>query len=109
MSNEYVLIQAKDDGLGQIAVSNSVVNHIVAITVSESEFVFFDDGSLKKSLSVNTSTDRLKIDIKVRIKYGKDVDRVCKKLQEDLQRNLELMVDHHASEININVVGFKFN
>ena len=109
MSNEYVLIQAQGDGLGQIAVSNSVINHIVAITVNESEFIFFDDGNIKKSLSVKTTQNHLSIDVKVRIKYGKDVDRICKKLQEDLQRNLELMVDHQANEINLSVVGFKFN
>ena len=40
MSNEYVLIQAKGDGLGQIAVSNNVINHIVMITVNESKYVF---------------------------------------------------------------------
>lgn len=109
MSNEYVLIQAQGDGLGQIAVSNSVINHIVAITVEESEFIFFDDGNIKKSMSLSTTNNHLNLNLKVRVKYGKDVDRVCKKLQEDLQTNLELMVDYKATEINLNVVGFKFN
>lgn len=109
MSNDYVLIQAQDDGLGQIAVSNNVINHIVMITVSESKFVFFDDGSTKKSLSIKNTGSQLNIDLKVRIQYGKDVDRVCKKLQEELQRNIELMVDYKSTEVNINVVGFKFN
>ena len=109
MSNEYVLIQAKGDGLGQIAVSNNVINHIVEITVKESEFIYFDDGSLKKSLAVNIDENNLKVDLKVRVQYGKDVDRTCKILQEELQRNIELMVDYKSTEINLSVVGFRFN
>ena len=109
MANEYVLIQAQDDGLGQIAVSNNVINHIAMITVNESKFVFFDDGAAKKSLVIKNTGKQLNIDLKVRIQYGKDVDRVCKKLQEELQQNIEMMVDYKSTEININVVGFKFN
>lgn len=109
MSNEYVLIQAKGDGLGQIAVSNNVINHIVMITVNESKYVFFDDGNVKKSLSIKNTGTSLVVDLKVRVQYGKDVDRVCKKLQEELQRSIELMVDYKSTEVNLNVVGFKFN
>ena len=107
MSNEYVRIQSQGDGLGQIAVSSNVINHIVDITMGENEFIFFDD-SVKKSLSVTTKEDGLFIDIKVRIQYGQNVDKICKKLQEELQRSIELMVEYKKSIINLNVVGFKF-
>ncbi|AGN24091.1 alkaline shock protein [Erysipelothrix rhusiopathiae SY1027] len=41
MSNEYVLIQNEKTGLGQIAISNNVINHIVQITVNENDAIFF--------------------------------------------------------------------
>lgn len=107
MSNEYVLIQAQGDGHGQIAVSGNVINHIVEITMDENEFIYFDD-SLKKSLSVKNTDEGLYIDIKVRIQYGQNVDKICKKLQEELQRTIELMVEYKDTIININVVGFRF-
>ena len=106
MSNEYVLIQAQGDGFGQIAVSNNVINHIVEITMDENEFIYFDE-SVKKSLNV-TNKEGLFIDLKVRIQYGQNVDKICKKLQEDLQRSIELMVEYKNSVINLNVVGFRF-
>ncbi|HKM23801.1 MAG TPA: Asp23/Gls24 family envelope stress response protein [Erysipelothrix sp.] len=106
MSNEYVLIQAQGDGYGQIAVSNNVINHIVEITMDENEFIYFDE-SVKKSLNV-TNKEGLFIDLKVRIQYGQNVDKICKKLQEDLQRSIELMVEYKNSVINLNVVGFRF-
>lgn len=107
MANEYVLIQAHDDGLGQIAVSNNVINHIVQITVDESEFIFFDD-SLKKSLNINNTGNALIIDVKVRVRYGQDVDLVCRKLQEELQNSIEMMVEYKNTTVNLNVVGFRF-
>ena len=107
MSNEYVLIQAQGDGFGQIAVSNNVINHIVEITVGENEFIYFDE-SVKKSLNVKNKDEGLFIDIKVRIQYGQNVDKICKKLQEELQRSLELMVEYRNSIINIHVAGFRF-
>lgn len=107
MSNEYVLIQSQGDGLGQIAVANNVINHIVEITVDENEFVFFDD-SIKKSLTVTDLDKGLVVDLKVRIQYGQNVDKICKKLQEELQRSIELMVEYKNTTVNVNVVGFRF-
>lgn len=107
MSNEYVRIQSQGDGLGQIAVSNNVINHIVEITMGENDFIFFDD-SVKKSLTVSSKEDGLFIDIKVRIQYGQNVDKICKKLQEELQRSIELMVEYKNTTVNLHVVGFRF-
>ena len=106
MSNENVLIQGENVGLGQIVIANSVVHHIVMIAVDESEYVFLDE-PVKKSLSIKNAGGHLNIDLKVRIQYGKDVERTCAKLQEDLQRNIELMIDYADTIINITVVGFK--
>ncbi len=109
MANEYVLIQEKNDGFGQIAVSNNVFNHIVAITVAENKHIFFEDGTGKKSLSVSNANGHVNIDVKVRVQYGQDVERVVRALQDELRRNIEMMVDFSSVTINVNVVGFKFN
>ena len=109
MANEYVLIQNKDEGLGQIAVSNNVFNHIVVITVSENKHVFFEDGTGKKSLTVNNANGHVTIDLKVRVQYGQEVERAIKALQAELQRSIEMMVDFDDVTINVHIVGFKFN
>lgn len=109
MANEYVMIQQRSEGLGQIAVSNNVFNHIVAIVVSETKHVFFDDGTGKKSLLVRNAEGNVYIDLKVRVQYGHDVERVIKALQTDIQRSIEMMVDFKEVMINVSVVGFKFN
>ncbi|CAM4223955.1 Asp23/Gls24 family envelope stress response protein [Erysipelothrix inopinata] len=109
MANEYVLIQPQSEGLGQIAVSINVINHIAAITVNESKYVFFEDGTGKKSLSVTSENGHAKVDLKVRVQYGRDVERVCRGLQDELHRSIATMVDFDDVDINISVVGFKFN
>lgn len=109
MANEYVLIQDQTEGLGQIAVSNNVINHIVQISVQENEYVFFEDNVGKKSLNVKNDGSHVDIDLRVKVKYGKDVERVCRNFQNELQRNIELMVELTNITININVVGFIFN
>ena len=106
MTNEYVLIQDKNIGLGQIAVARSVVDHIVSITVYEDENVFL---AHKKAVVIEDKGDHLSVYLEVKVQYGQDVERACQTLQEKLQTSLELMIDYKDTEINISVVGFKFN
>lgn len=110
MANDYVLIQSKDEGLGQIAVSNTVINHIIAIVIDENPHIFLEETRSRKiTPSVKQTKDGLVIALKIRVKYGQNVEKTCLKLQQALQNNLELMVDYKNPIIDLNVVGFKFN
>lgn len=109
MANEAIVIQPKEEGYGQIVISDRVIHHIVMITVNEARHIFFEDGTGKRSISIRNKNNVMNIEIKVRVQYGQNVDKECQKLQSNLQRNLELMIDYKHPVINISVVGFKFN
>lgn len=109
MANEYVLMKEKRDNLGTIAISNNVFNHIVSISVNENKNIHFDDGSGKKSLIITNNNGHVTVNLKVRVQYGKDVERVVKSLQNELHSLITTMVDFSDFTINVQVVGFKFN
>lgn len=104
--NEYVIIQEKNEGMGQIAVSESVVEHIVRQTVEEDKWVFL---ATKKAIEIENLDGHLAINIDVRVQYGQNVDFVCSQLQTTLRENLDLMIDYRDTTINFSVVGFKFD
>lgn len=109
MANNPILIPAKGKELGKIVIAPQVVNHIVKITVDEQESAVFEDGSGKRSISIKVRDDLINIDLNIKIKYGQNVDKVCQQLQNNIQRNLDLMLDYPHTLVNINVAGFKFN
>lgn len=106
MTNEYILIQEKTEGMGQIAVNRSVVEHIVTQTVREDKHIFL---AHKKAVNIENLNGHIEINIEVRVQYGQNVDKSCQMLQETLQQNLELMIDYKETTINLSVIGFRFN
>lgn len=106
MSSDYVLIQEKNQGMGQIAIAQSVIEHIVGLTIREDANIFVDS---KKAIDIENDEGNLSVHLELRVQYGQDVDEVCLDFQEQLQRNLDLMIDYKDTEINIAVVGFKFD
>lgn len=106
MANEYVLIQPKGQALGQVSVANSVVDQIARIKVEETKDLALDG---RRALVVNNYDTAVALELKVKVKYGKDVEKTCLKLQNELQETIELMLDLKDTVINIEVVGFKFD
>ena len=106
MTNDYVLIQEKKQGLGQIAVAQSVIEHIVALSVKEDGNLFL---AHKKAIVLENKAGHLSVNLELRVQYGQDVDLVCQKFQEELRQNLELMIDYQDTEVNISIIGFKFD
>ena len=106
MTSNYVLIQEKETGLGQIAVAQSVIEHIVSLAVVENGHLFL---AHKKAVDLENKDGQLVVNLELRVQYGQDVDQVCHDFQEYLERNLELMIDYKNTEINISVIGFKFD
>lgn len=108
--SEYVVIQNVDQGLGKIEVSYSVIDAIIRTLVDEDAAVFLDETrAIKTAPSIKLQDGTLVITLKVRIKYGNDVERSCAALQRELKQSLDLMIDYQDPEINISVVGFRFN
>lgn len=106
MTNEYVLIQEKETGLGQIAVAQSVIEHIVALSVIEDGHLFL---AHKKAINLENKDGQLAVNLELRVQYGQDVDQVARDFQEELRRDLDLMIDYKDTEVNISVIGFKFD
>ncbi len=106
----YLIIQEEHEEMGQIAISMSVINDIINNAVTMDEYVHFDEiRGIRTPADVTLNEDGLIIDLKVRVQYGQDVESSCANLQEEIRKQLELMVDYHNPVINFNVVGFKFD
>lgn len=107
---DYLLIQETDEGMGQIAISLSVINEIVNNAIDRDKNIFLDEiRGIKTAPVVEFKEDDLTIGLKVRVQYGQDVEKSCRALQDELVKQLELMIDYHNPIINFNVVGFKFD
>lgn len=107
---DYILIQNSDEGLGQIAVSKNVINDIVLNAIENDKNISLDEiRGIKTAPVVVFNEDDIVIDLKVRVQYGQDVEKSCLALQNELRKQLALMVEYHNPVINFNVVGFKFN
>lgn len=107
---DYLLIQDTNTGLGQIAVSYTVISEIVTNVIDQDKNVFFDEiRGIKSSPTITLNEEGLSVFLKVRIQYGQDVEKSIHKVQTELRNQLELMVGYHDPVLNFSVVGFKFN
>ncbi len=108
--SDYVIIQERSEGLGQIAVSQNVVNSIVRNVIEQDENVHLEEiRGLKTAPTVVINDTVISVSMKVRIQYGKDVESSCLNLKNNLERQLKLMVDYDNPIVEFNVVGFKFD
>lgn len=108
--SDYVVIQERSEGLGQIAVNQSVVNAIIKNVIDQDENVYLEETrGLKTSPTVVIQDSMISISMKVRIQYGKDVESSCLNLKTNLENQLKLMVDYDNPIIEFNIVGFKFD
>lgn len=108
--SDYVVIQDQDQGYGQIAVNQSVVNAIVRNVIETDENVHLEEiRGLKTPPTIEIDDSVISISMKVRIQYGKDVESSCLNLKKKLENQLKLMVDYDNPIVEFNVVGFKFD
>ena len=108
--SDYVIIQERSEGLGQIAVSQNVVNSIVRNVIEQDENVHLEEiRGLETAPTVVINDTVISVSMKVRIQYGKDVESSCLNLKNNLERQLKLMVDYDNPIVEFNVVGFKFD
>lgn len=111
MAQEYVLIKHDhSQNYGQIAVSKSVIERIVVISIDEVEGVVLVDRSFTTTpISIKLAKSQLSITVEVKLDYGKKVEEVCEKLQSKILQTIELMIGYKLAIVDIKVSGFTFN
>ncbi len=111
MAQEYVLIKHESQqDYGQIAVSKSVIERIVSISVDEVEGIILADKTFTVNpITVKLSKSQLLVAIEVKVDYSKNVEEVCEKLQAKVLQTIELMIGYKLAIVDIKVSGFTFN
>lgn len=100
--------------LGKIGLSLQVFGLITKIAIEETADVSIEEtkGSIrnvgKNPITCELNHSRLTIQADVKIKYGKNVNKTIKELQDHIARAISDMTDVKVSTINIRVVGVDF-
>ena len=119
--NNYIVIDHDNDhNLGEIKITQNVIEILLGIAASQVEGVYAMQGNLSSNLhsligrssrgkGVNVSydpqTNELAADLYVYLKYGYPVPQVAMQLQKTLNQQVKLMTDMTMNAINIHVVG----
>ena len=85
--------------------SAKALNDIAAIACEDCKDVFPVKDDFVK-ISLNKKKD-LKVAVSVRIKKGVDIVKTCRKVQDSIKENIELMTGMDCSTINIDIQGFE--
>lgn len=100
--------------LGKIGLSTQVFTLITKIAIEEMADVTLDmpkaaiRNVAKAPIVCDLAHSRLTIQADVKIKYGKNVNKTIKALQDHISKTISDMTDVNVSAINIKVVGVEF-
>lgn len=114
MAESKYLLYKGNNGLGEIGLSLQVFGLITKITTEETQDVSLDSsqhnwfGFGKGPIVCELNDDKLSIIVEVNIKYGKNVNKTTKNLQNRIAKAISDMTDIQVSTINIKVVGVDF-
>lgn len=114
MAESKYLEYAGNDGIGQVGLSLQVFGLITKITTEETQDVsldlsqhnFFNFG--KGPIICELNDSRLNIQVEVNIKYGKNVNKTTKNLQNRIAKAISDMTDVKVGSVNVKVVGVDF-
>jgi uncharacterized alkaline shock family protein YloU len=103
---------------GTITYSDSVVATIAGIAAAEVEHVTGMSGNLVsgvtemfgkkdfgKGVKVEIKENDLKLDLSIIVKYGVQIQNVCREVQENVRKAIENMTDLNIVAINVCVQG----
>lgn len=104
--------------LGDIQIADEVIAIIAGLAATEVEGVAKMYGNitnelvsklgmrnLSKGVKVLVSTNDVKVDLSVEIKYGYSVMKVSKKVQEKVKQAIETMTGLKVSTVRVRIVG----
>lgn len=102
-----------NNGLGTIGLSLQVFGLITKIAVEEMTDVNLDmpkaiRNVTKAPISCDLTNGRLNIQADVRIKYGKNINKTIKELQDHIAKAISDMTEVKVATINVKVVGVDF-
>jgi uncharacterized alkaline shock family protein YloU len=106
---------------GQVSVSNEVLAVISGTAALEVDGVItgayaqhgdMSAGRAKKNFAkgvkITLDEGKVKVDISIMIKFGHKIHQVSEEVQKRIATALETMVGMQVSEVNVSVVGLKF-
>ena len=106
---------------GQVSISNEVLAVISGTAALEVDGVItgvyahsvdMSAGRAKKNFAkgvkVTLEEETVKVDISIMVKFGHKIHQVSEEVQKRIASAIETMVGMQVSEVNVNVVGLKF-
>ncbi|MGG1251360.1 Asp23/Gls24 family envelope stress response protein [Brevibacillus agri] len=102
------------DRLGEIRVADQVIAIIAAVAVEEVLDVTVRSGGLyqdlakklnggAKGITVAVTEDRVIVDMRVSVRYGAQIHRVCHTLQEKVKEAVESLTGLFVEAVNVRV------
>lgn len=106
--------------LGAVKIHKEVIAAIATIAISETEGVVKLKSDFKSSVSeflgkkdypgiavIFDKGNRVKLEVRVNVKYGYHIPDVAAKVQENIRSSIEKMTDLNLADININIQGIE--
>lgn len=113
-----IIINNRDND--KIIISEDVIASIVGIAttqtagiagmisknkVKDGVFVLLKKESFSKGVIVDSANNKVKIDVYVAVRFGTNIQNVCKTVQESISFNISSALNIDIEEINVHVAG----
>jgi len=103
------MIKISDNENGIIFLKKDVFTSIAFISVQEENGIQLDKGAFKKSVTCKIEEEKVHIAIDLKIRYGQNVQKTCKSVQNRVSKAIQDMTNVKCDHIDVNVIGFNFN
>lgn len=116
--NSYKL--QENTQFGEVRIADDVISMIAAISATEVEGVSGMAGNitsdiisklgvknLSRGVKVTIADERVIIDLALELKYGVNLPKVCKTVQEKVKSSVEMMTGLTVDEVNIRIAGIE--
>lgn len=105
-------------GIGEVQIANEVVSSIAGISASEVEGVDsmaggfagelagkFGAKNLSKGVKVEVQNDSAIVELAINMKYGYNIPKTCKQLQEKVMQAINSMTGLTVKQVNVRIAG----
>jgi uncharacterized alkaline shock family protein YloU len=103
------MIKISDNENGIIILKKDVFTSIASIAVQEETGIQVESGTFKKFITCKVDDDKVRISVDIKIRYGQNVQKTCKSVQNRIFKAIEDMTEVKCDMIDVNVIGFNFN
>ncbi len=107
-----------NEGIGEVQIANEVVSTIAGISAAEVEGIDsmaggftnelagkFGVKNYSKGVKVEIDSDTATVDIAVNMKYGYNIPKTCKIVQDKIANAINNMTGLRVTEVNIRIAG----